>query len=302
MLSLEQQIANYLERCEFEKKLASNTVKAYQIDLRQFLWFVNENEVDKELLSQYIKHLNNHFCPRSAKRKLSSIHAFYMDLELNEIIDNNPFQKLHFRIRSPKQLPRVIPERIIRSLLECVYSAYDGHNRWILRDIVVIELLFSTGMRVSELCVLSEESFVLDANSLRLLIYGKGKKERVIQITTPELLKLIQKYYSTFEDSIRQTGYVLINKRGQPLSTQSVRSIIHKYADKVCPTTTVTPHMFRHTFATSLLEAGVDIRYIQSLLGHSSITTTQIYTHVTTLRQAQLLAEKHPRNKMAFSI
>ena len=178
---------------------------------------------------------------------------------------------------------------------------YKG-DRTTLRDIVVLELLFSTGLRVSELCSLSNDNFDLKENSARLLINGKGRKERIIQLTTPELITLLHVYCDVYKKEISEGKSILYNRDGRPLSTQSVRRIITKYLRAGHISSHITPHMFRHTFATSLLEAGVDIRYIQSMLGHSSIATTQIYTHVTTQKQTLLLAEKHPRSKMSFSI
>jgi len=149
---------------------------------------------------------------------------------------------------------------------------------------------------------LSADTFLLENGGLRLLIKGKGSKERILQLTTPELLRLVQIYCHEFHIEIQTQGFILFNQRGKPLPPQSVRRIIQKYLNKIDVEYHVTPHMFRHTFATSLLDAGVDIRYIQSLLGHSSISTTLIYTHVTTAQQTLLLAEKHPRGKMTFSL
>ncbi len=166
----------------------------------------------------------------------------------------------------------------------------------------MLELLFSTGLRVSELCALTKASFRLEEGLLRLLIDGKGRKERVVQLATPELLRLMETYCREFSGEIQREGSILLNRRGCPLSPQSVRRIIHRYLTQVDPSSHITPHMFRHTFATALLEAGVDIRYIQSLLGHSSISTTQIYTHVSTRQQTLLLTEKHPRAGMTFSL
>ena len=174
--------------------------------------------------------------------------------------------------------------------------------REILRGILVLELLFGTVLCASELCALSQDTFLLGDSGLRLLVKGKGRKERIIQITTPELLQLAQTYCDVFSKEIQEQGAILFNRRGHPLSPQSVRRIINKYLNRIGVSNHVTPHMFRHTFATSLLEAGMDIRYIQSLLGHSSISTTQIYTHVTARQQTILLAEKHPRGKMTFSL
>lgn len=302
MNSLSSCIMGYLETAEYEKQLSPNTVKAYRIDLQQFSAFTGGAWADRDTLRQYVKHLNQQLAPRSVKRKLASVRAFYHEMELCGELDGNPFDKLHIRIHSPKQLPRLIPGEIVQALLQSAYDAYTTGCREVLRDIVVLELLFSTGLRVSELCALSKDTFFLTDSGLELLVRGKGRKERILQITTPELLRLLRIYYNTFSKEIREQGAILFNRRGRPLSPQSVRRIITRYLDRIGASCHVTPHMFRHTFATSLLEAGVDIRYIQSLLGHSSISTTQIYTHVSARQQTLLLAEKHPRGKMSFSL
>ncbi len=301
MKSLSESIAAYLEAGKYERKLSPDTLKAYRIDLRQFSEFVNGTWPDHDLLSGYIKHLNQNFAPRSVKRKLASVRAFYHELKLSGALDENPFDKLHIRIQAPKQLPRIIPNQIVHDLLQSAYDTYTPSHRDVLRGIVVLELLFSTGLRVSELCALSKDTFLLENSGLRLLVNGKGSKERILQIATPELLRLAQTYYREFHAEIQAQGAILFNQRGKPLPPQSVRRIIQKYLNKVGIELHITPHMFRHTFATSLLEAGMDIRYVQSLLGHSSISTTQICTHVTTAQQTLLLSEKHPRGKMSFS-
>lgn len=295
-------IADYLETGEYEKQLSPDTIKAYRIDLRQFLDFTGGGWADRNMLNQYIKYLNQHFAPRSAKRKLASVRAFYHEMEICGELGENPFNKLHIRIHSPQQLPRVIPEQIVRALLQSAYNAYMPGCREVLRDIVVLELLFSTGLRVSELCALTKDTFLLNDSGLRLLVRGKGRKERILQIKTPELLQLVKTYCDAFSKEIQEQGAILFNQRGRPLSPQPVRRIINKYLDRIGGASHVTPHMFRHTFATSLLEAGMDIRYIQSLLGHSSISATQIYTHVSAKQQTLLLEEKHPRGKMTFSL
>lgn len=292
--------ASYLEMCEYEKRLSPDTIKAYRIDLKQFAAFVGETEVDIKILNQYIKYLNQSFAPRSVKRKLASIRAFFREMELNGTIQNNPFDKLHIRIHAPQQLPRVIPNQIIQDLLQSTYDSFVPEKRTTLRDIFVIELLFGTGIRVSELCDLTSDTFQLQDDTLRLVIRGKGRKERVIQITTPQLVGIARKYFEAYAQDICASGIIFYNQCGRQLSPQSVRRIISKHVKIIQTACHVTPHMFRHTFATSLLEAGMDIRYIQSLLGHSSISTTQIYTHVAPYQQAILLAEKHPRSKMNF--
>ena len=302
METLRSLIEQYLDAAACEKKLAPDTIKAYRIDLKQFAAFADDTMVNKEVLSQYIKYLNQRFAPRSVKRKLASVRAFYNELSLSGTLEVNPFDKLRVKIHSPQQLPRTIPQQIVKSLLQNAYDAYSPGKLTVLRDIVVLELLFSTGLRVSELCSLTKEQFLLNDDGLRLLVNGKGSKERIIQIATPELLRVVQIYCAEYAEDIQTQGAILYNRNRQPLTPQSVRRIINKYLQRIHVQAHITPHMFRHTFATSLLEAGMDIRYIQSLLGHSSISTTQIYTHVTTRQQTILLAEKHPRAKMTFSL
>ena len=300
MQPLSSQIAKYLFTCEFEKSLSADSLKAYRIDLTQFSDFVRDSPVDKALLGQYVAHLNKTFSPRSVKRKIASVRAFYGLLEEQDIISDNPFRLFHPHIVYPKELPRIIPTETVEALLGSVYKEYDNNpNRWILRDVLVLELLFGTGMRVSELCNLTLETFQLGPHGLRLMIHGKGKKDRILQITTPEVLRVAKQYLEEFRPNIEEQSFVLLNHRMRPLSTQGVRQILNQHIGKVSQAH-ITPHMFRHAFATSLLDAGVDIRYIQSLLGHSSISTTEIYTHVSTEKQSLILAQRHPRNGMQF--
>ena len=280
---------------------ASNTVSALAWT-RESLEFTEYEWADQALINQYIKHLNQNFAPRSVKRKATSLRAFYHDQEFNGLLQENPFHRLQVRIRSPKQLPRTIPNHIIYDLLQSAYDDYSPSKQIVLRDVLILELLFSTGLRVSELCSLSVETFLLGESELRLLVNVKGRKERMLQITTPELINLAKVYCAEFAEEIQHSGAILLNRLGRPISTSSVRRIIQRYMNRIGSSYHVTPHMFRHTFAASLLEAGMDIRYIQSLLGHSSISTTQIYTHVASNQQTALLAEKHPRGKMTFSL
>ena len=165
-----------------------------------------------------------------------------------------------------------------------------------IRDIAVLEVLFATGARVSEIFSLPLSSVDLQNHTIK--IYGKGSKERMIQIENTDVLNALQKYYETFQSEIEKNGYFFLNKLNHRLTEQSVRAIINKYTMLSGSTLHITPHMFRHSFATLLLEEDVDIRYIQKLLGHSSITTTQIYTHVAMAKQKEILSTKHPRNKI----
>lgn len=302
MSMLSTQIEHYLQTAQFQKNLSINTINAYRIDLEQFARFTQGQTVTKELLSRYVAYLNQQFAPRSVKRKLASLRAFYAELAVSTDLAENPFNSFRIQLHTPKQLPRIIPQQTVQKILQSAYDSYRANLAFSLRDIIVLELLFSTGIRVSELCALTQDTFIAEDYGIRLLINGKGRKERMIQLTNPELVRIIRLYCSHYSRQIQAQGFILYNRNGNPLSPQSVRNIINKYLRKANIPAHITPHMFRHTFATSLLDAGVDIRYIQSLLGHSSIATTQIYTHVSTHRQTLLLAEKHPRGKMSFPL
>ena len=196
MSNLDELVVFYLELCQYEKKLSQDTLKAYRIDLRQFACFCAGREGGKDLISSYVKYLNETFSPRSVKRKLASVRAFYHTMEELEQIPQNPFDKLRFHIQYPRQLPRTISEDLVQDLLCEAYSEYRrrGEDLRVLRDIVVLELLFSTGIRVSELCKLSPQTVQLSEHKLRLLISGKGRKERIIQIETPEILHILRTY------------------------------------------------------------------------------------------------------------
>jgi site-specific recombinase XerD len=167
------------------------------------------------------------------------------------------------------------------------------------RDIAVIELLFATGIRISELCSLKPSD--IDLESQNVLIYGKGSKERMIQIGSMDVINALTEYQAIYKNEIENCNYYFVNRRKQKLSEQSVRFMIKKHTNIAAINQHITPHMFRHSFATLLLEEDVDIRYIQKMLGHSSITTTQIYTHVSIEKQKDILTTKHPRNFMVIN-
>ena len=160
--------------------------------------------------------------------------------------------------------------------------------------IAIIEILFSTGIRISELCNLKKSDVNLYDGSI--LIFGKGSKERIIQIGSTDVLQLLVTYKGVFSQEIEKANRFFVNPNATPLSDQAVRRMLKKYSALCGITLHITPHMFRHTFATSLLEADVDIRYIQEMLGHSSINVTEIYTHVALSKQKDILQSKHPRH------
>ena len=298
------QIQQYLNYCGFQKRLSSKTLKAYHIDLLQFSAFISEsnNNYSKTQLQAFVAHLHTKYRPKTVKRKIATIKAYFTYLESEDQIADNPFRKLHIKLHEPFLLPRTIPLSSIDSILRCVYRQQGLQRKGsysynaTLRDTAVLELLFATGMRVSELCSLRPSSVDLDDGVIK--IYGKGAKERVVQIGNKDVIIALTQYRQAFSSAIAESGWFFTNRLGSQLSDQSVRFMIQKYVNLAGINQHITPHMFRHSFATLLLEEDVDIRYIQQLLGHSSITTTQIYTHVSSKKQRDILTTKHPRNKM----
>ncbi len=292
--------ARYIRMCSEQKRLDPKTLKAYRIDLRQFGEYLSAQgaRLDRETVKAYVSHLNREFMPRTVKRKIASLRAFCSWLEEEGIVGRSPFSNLRLRVQEPALLPRSLPARLIKGILQAAHAclARAPSDKLALRDTAVIELLFSTGIRVSELCQLKARDLDLADGTLR--IFGKGKKERIVQITNPEVLALLRRYQRV---CVAPRGGAFFQSRlGNPLSDQSVRSAVQKYTRLAGYQGRVTPHMFRHTLATLLLEEGVDIRYIQQLLGHSSIKTTQIYTHVAGAKQRDIFRQKHPRNRLAF--
>lgn len=306
MENISQYLSQYLFYCAHQKGLDPKTIKAYRIDLTQFstFWSGTDQRLTKENINAYIVDLNAHFKPKSVKRKIASIKAFITYLEDEELINDNPFLRIKIKLRKPTTLPRTIPFAAIEAVLKSAYDCYNSQDTTVyqhyyaLLDIAVLELLFATGIRVSELCSLAPDDVNLEEGTVS--IYGKGAKERIVQISNVQVIEALSAYYLKAQNQIEATGWFFINRRGKKLSDQSVRAIICKHTKNAGITIHITPHMFRHSFATLLLEEDVDIRYIQQLLGHSSIQTTQIYTHVTSKKQRDILAAKHPRNKMSI--
>ena len=302
MNNLDEQISNYLEYCQYQRRLDDKSLKAYQIDLRQFsqqhMKTIITN-ITSDMLEKYITILNKTYKPKTVKRKIASIKAFFSYLEYKDYIEKNPFNKVKTKFREPIILPKTIPLYTIETFLATIYKQQKEANtiyqkRNALRDAAVIELLFATGLRISELCSLGKND--IDLFDQTVLVYGKGSKERRIQIGNDDVVKILKEYKKEYEAEIENCNYFFANQSGKKLSDQAVRRMINKYASIAAIDLHITPHMFRHTFATSLLEADVDIRYIQEMLGHSSINVTQIYTHVAMSKQRDILINKHPRN------
>jgi len=305
-MNVKKEIENYLYYCQYQKKLSQKSIKSYSIDLEQFINFFDlddEQCYEKARICSYISELHKTFSPKTVKRKLASLRAFFNYLEFEEIVEISPLRRIKTKFQEPKVLPKVISLEIIECLLLAVHKEYDyaetEYKKFVaLRDIAIVEALFTTGMRVSELCSLRVEDINLTNGCIHIM--GKGSKERIIQIGNGEVLSILSRYYQANFGRISQGKYFFVNRLSSRLSEQSVRFMLRNFCVKAKISLKITPHMFRHSFATLLLEEDVDIRYIQHMLGHSSIQTTQIYTQVSTEKQRQILSEKHPRNKISI--
>ncbi len=303
MNTLSSYISEYIEYCKYRKRLDHKTLKAYHIDLKQYELFCSAltDYTSKTTVDKFITELHKQYKPKTVKRKIASLKAFFHYMEYRELLNENPFTKLDIRFREAKLLPKTIPFHSIQTFLSILYAQKEQAKseyqlRCCIRDIAVIELLFATGVRISELCSLKASDIDLTSNTV--LIFGKGAKERILQLGNPEVIAALNLYQETFRESIDSCGYFFVNKLRHKLSDQSVRFMINRYAELAGISQHITPHMFRHSFATLLLEQDVDIRYIQKMLGHSSISTTEIYTHVSNTKQKDILVNKHPRNLM----
>lgn len=305
---------DFLVHCQFEKTLSPKTLKAYRTDLLQLTAFLTTLSPTLEVSGITKHHLREFLIsiaflkPKSIKRKVATVKAMFNYLEFEDKILVNPLRKMRIKIKEPKTLPSVMDLQEVVRIFKAGYSFKENakdrtkysYNESI-RNLAVLELLFSTGARVSEIASLTTENINLHTGNV--IIKGKGNKERVIQICNKESIMILKSYSLLFEAKIKASGgWFLINRFNKPLSDQSIRRIVKKIADKAGITKHITPHIFRHSFATLLLEKDVDIKYIQSLLGHSSINTTQIYTHVNRKRQRQILSTKHPRRDFSMHL
>lgn len=300
-MQLKEMLQDYLAYCQYRKELDSKTVKAYRIDLRQYFEFIGAHDLEKSWIERYITDLHKNFRQKTVKRKIASVKAFYNFLEDEEIIQENPFRKIKVKFKETMELPKIIPREEIEQLLQEMYANLKMHKkRSILRDIAVVETLFATGARVSEISNIKNENINLNTGVIRIM--GKGGKERYILIGEKSVLTLLKSYYEQNFEKIKKSGYFFVNRDGERFSEQSIRLMIKRYANSTGIERNITPHMFRHSFATYLIEEGVDISCVQRILGHSSIKTTQIYIHVASKKQAEILRDMHPRQYMKVGL
>ncbi len=270
-----------------------NTIKGYKKDITQFIDYLNEyeeiktfEEIETMTFRSFIAYLNSNsnienskesksISKRSINRKISALRTFFKYLQEKDIVKTNKVTYITMP-KFEKELPNVLNKEDINKLRESI----DTSKITGIRDRLIIELLYSSGIRAGELIDLSENMINTEEREIRVI--GKGNKERITffsETTKKWLKKYIEEKMKTYKNYSRDV--VFTNSRGEKLTTRSLRRLISDYAKKSELQKEVTPHIFRHTFATELLNNGVDIRYLQELLGHSSISTTQVYTHIS---------------------
>ena len=294
-------IPKYLDHCKNEKRLSSHSIRAYQNDLNDLTNFKTDHypklkieAFQKPDLLHFLRFLSEEkkLKSTSIKRKMASLRVFFRWLEDQELISVSPFYRLNVKISTPKRLPKHIPNLQMKTLIQRAaisagFGANSNYSKGVTGNqgfcnftrLLALELLFMTGLRVSELVSVRLDSIDLEQGWIQII--GKGDRERRVFLSDPDVQNLLELYLSQRQKSASNHDFLLVNSRGNPASVQFIRSQFASLSSECENAPRLTPHQLRHTCATHLLEEGLDIRFVQRLLGHQSITTTQIYTFVT---------------------
>jgi len=273
---MRQHLGRFLDYLIHQKNASPRTVVAYRKDLQQFFSYLTERktrDVDYQILRGYLAWLHGYgYDARSIARKVASVKALFRYLSRRKLVKSNPALLL----RSPK-LPRRLPKFLSAEEAVRVIEAPKTDTWQGLRDRAILELLYATGVRVSELAALSVSDVRLVDETIRVM--GKGRKERIVPFGKPALEALIA--YMQRRPRYGDAKALFLNRNGRRLTGRSIERIVEKYGRQAGLGRSISPHVLRHSFATHLLDRGADLRSVQELLGHRSISTTQIYTHVT---------------------
>lgn len=279
MEAIFEYISDYLNYLDMERGLSKNTLSAYQSDLMAFFDYLENKKLDelkRKDFSSYTKHLaRNEINPSTITRKIASIKGFFRYLCHKRIIKTNPSISI-----TPPKLPKKLPKVLTKNELETILKK----NLDIL-DYAILELLYSAGIRVSELTELELKN--IDIAQQIIKVFGKGSKERIVPIGQ-KCIKILKKYLKKRELialKYNSKPYLFLDSNGKKITRQKVYKIIHSLGNDIDKN--ISPHTIRHSFATHMLENGADLRVVQELLGHASIVTTQLYTHISkkTLRE-----------------
>ncbi len=285
---------------KIEKQASPHTLRSYERDLVDFFQFFDQqgtpllvNEVTYLQLREYLTYLmRQEYSRRTIARKLSGLRSFYRFLMREKIVENNPVKE----VSTPK-LAKVLPKYLYQEEMNTLLKQPDVTTSLGMRDRAILELLYASGTRVSELVGLTLDSLDLDVGVA--LVFGKGAKERYVPIGN-EAIKSLERYLQVARPNLllknqEKHNRLFLNSRGGPLTDRSVRRVVDKYLVAAAVSLKASPHTFRHSFATHLLDGGADLRSVQELLGHMNISTTQIYTHVSKERLRETYNQSHPR-------
>lgn len=300
-------IQDFIDHCRSIKSLSANTIKAYQQDLNIFGNFLNQKTspeaVTSEKIMDFIEYLRvqRQNSPATVRRRWICLRKYYSWMAGQGFVSPSPCDNLPVRIQLPKRLPRALSEpQVSRMLMATKSSASMGGkvepqkpSNVPLSTDLALRLMIATGIRVGELSALRLEDVSTDGERYR--IRGKGSRERIVYVMNPSLQERLRSYMSArYSDGSNPSSSFFVNRNGSTLTPQTFRLRIKKLAELSQSKTRITPHSFRHTAATMLLEKGVDIRFVQKLLGHSTISTTEIYTHVSDQSLRNVLQNADP--------
>lgn len=281
-------VEKFISYLDIEKNYSKHTLLSYKLDLEEFFVFIQDapiEKIDYFQLRRYVGHLRTQeLRPRTVARKLSSLRSLFKFLVREGLVKKNPATLL-VTPKLDKKLPQFLSENDAKRLVEASVATDEAS----LRDKAILETLYSTGMRVSELVGLNCDRVDFISNIVK--VEGKGKKERLLPVGDMAL-EAIKKYIDSRE---HKSDAVFLNHHGRRLTDRSVRNIVNKYILKASIQGKMSPHALRHSFATHLLNAGADLRSVQELLGHVNLSTTQIYTHMTTEKLKNVYNKAHPR-------
>ena len=295
----------FLSEIKNTKNLSFRTIKSYEYDILGFLNYLKIykiTKITKATIINYIQSLSTNKKDTTICRKIITLKMFFIFLEEKKIC-SNPFWKLKFKYKKERQLPKTLTLFEIKNFLAYVYNQYStsstAFNKFqTSRNLAIIDLLISTGIRIGEASNIKLNDIIFHEKSI--LIHGKGRKQRLVYITCSETWKNIKNWIKIRNESLPKSDYLFINRYGDKLSIHSFDAIFNKYKKEANINPNATPHFIRHTFATNLLSNGADLRSVQEILGHSNISTTEIYTEVSNTRKKQVLKKYNIRNKILF--